>query len=113
MWRAGLDSGVAHTRYHARDDFDCEISRLSARIVLSTVTVHSRLPTLVRLTVVTELSEVRVQTAARVNEWVSTLLEGMRVFVEVQAVAPVFSESTSAGGWCKKATPQRRVIGLD
>ena len=43
--------------------------------LLSTETAHSRLPTSVRLTVVTELSEMRVQTAARVYEWVSTLLD--------------------------------------
>ena len=35
---------------------------------LSTVTVHARLPTSVRLTVVTELSEVRAQAAIRVNK---------------------------------------------
>ena len=29
------------------------------------------------------------------------------------SVAPAFSEGSSAGGWCKKATPQRRVIGLN
>ena len=45
------------------------------RFVLSAVKVHLRLPTSVRLTVVTELSEVWVQTAARVIEWLPKLSE--------------------------------------
>ena len=44
------------------------------------------MPRSVRVAVVTELSEVRVQAAARVNEKVSTMFERVRVFV---AVAPV------------------------
>ena len=46
----------------------------SRGFVLPTVLYHARLPTPVRLTVVTELAEVRVQAAARVNEGASTLL---------------------------------------
>ena len=42
-------------------------------------TIFACLPTAVRLTVVTKLSGVRIQTATRVNKWVSTLLEWMCV----------------------------------
>ena len=48
----------------------------------------------------------RVQTAARVNEWV----ERVGVFVAVEATSPVFSEGSGAGGGREKAVPVRRVI---
>ena len=43
--------------------------------IFSTVSYHARLPMSVRVTVVPELSEVRVQAAVRVNERVSTRFE--------------------------------------
>lgn len=43
--------------------------------VLATISDHARLPTLIRLAVVTELSEIIVQNTARVNEGVYTLFE--------------------------------------
>lgn len=48
--------------------------------VLATVSGHARLPTLIRLAVVTELSEIRVQNTARVIEGVSMLFELVCVF---------------------------------
>ena len=63
-----------------------------------TVSYYACLPTTVRLTVVTELSEVRVEAAARTIEWLPTLPERMGVFVAVQTMAPVFSEGSSASG---------------
>ena len=50
----------------------------SREFVLAAVTDHARLPMSVRLTVVTELSEVRVLTAARVNEGVFTHIKCLR-----------------------------------
>ena len=50
----------------------------------------------------------RVQTAARVNEWV----ERVGVFVAVEATSPVFSEGSGAGGGREKAVPEERVVGL-
>ena len=41
------------------------------------------------------------------------LCGGQSVFVAIEAVPPVFSEGSSAGGWCQKATSRRRVIGLN
>ena len=53
----------------------CLVFLRARGFVLSTVSYYARLPTSVGLTVVTELSEVRIQAAVRVNKWVSTLLE--------------------------------------
>ena len=49
-----------------------------------------------RLAVVTERSEVGVQNAAEKMEGLSTLSEGVRVFVAVSAVASVFVDRSGA-----------------
>ena len=59
---------------------------------------HAFLPTSERLAVVAERSEVGVQNAAKVLEGVSTLSEGVCVFVAVQAVVSVFAEYGGTSG---------------
>ena len=59
---------------------------------------HAFLPTAERLAVVAGRSEVDIQKAAKVLEGVSTLPEGVCVFVAVQAVASAFGEYGGASG---------------
>ena len=54
----------------------------------------------------------RVETAARVNERVPAVPEGVCVFVAVEAMSPVFSEGSGAGGGRENTAPKRRVVGL-
>ena len=69
----GLGFGVIHARDRSRGFFFLFLLVVWARgFVLAMVSDHACLPTSTRLT---EFSEVRVQTAARVNERVSTLFE--------------------------------------
>ena len=62
--------------------------------------------------IVTKLAEFRVQTAARIDEWVPTIFERLGVLVTVEAMPPVFSEGSGAGGGREKAAPEGRVVGL-
>ena len=62
--------------------------------------------------IVTKLAEFRVQTAARINEWLHIISERVGVFVAVEAMSPVISEGTGAGGGREKAAPEGRVVGL-
>ena len=61
----------------------------SKGFVLAAVSDNAFLPTAERLAVVAERSEVGVQNAAKILEGVSTLFEGVCVFVAVQAVTSV------------------------
>ena len=58
--------------------------------------------------IVTKLTGFRDQTAARVNEWMTTVSERVGVFMAVEAVSPVFSKGSGAGGGREKAAPERR-----
>ena len=62
--------------------------------------------------IVTKLAEFRVQTATRVYKEVSAVSERVRVFVAIQAMSPIFSEDSGAGGGREKGAPERRVIGF-
>ena len=62
--------------------------------------------------IVTKLAEFRVQTATHVNKGVSAVSERVRVFVAIEAMPPVFSEGSGAGGGREKGAPERRVVGL-
>ena len=59
------------------------------RFVVSAVAAHACVSTLVCV-VVTKLAKFRVQAATRSNERMPTMLEGMVVFVAVEAKPPVF-----------------------
>ena len=72
---AGLGSGVAHASDRGGGDCFLDISGCSSVRVCPLDGIGSCLPTSVRLTVVTELSEVMVQATARVNERFHTLFE--------------------------------------
>ena len=68
------------------------------RLAVSAVADHACLATSVCV-IVAKLAKFRVQTAARINERMPTLLEGVVVFVwRVEAEPPVFSEGISASG---------------
>ena len=58
------------------------------------------------------MAEFRVQTAARINEWALTIFDGVGIFVTVEAMTPVLSEGSGAGGGREKAAPEGRVLGL-
>ena len=62
------------------------------------VSDHAFLPTAERLVVVAERSEVGVPKAAKVLKGMSTLAEGVCVFVAVQAVVSVFAEYGGTSG---------------
>ena len=62
--------------------------------------------------IVTTLAEFRVQTDTCVNKGVSAVSDRVRVFVAIEAMPPVFSEGSGAGGGREKGAPQRRVVGL-
>ena len=62
---------------------------------VSAVADHAWLLTSVCV-IVAKLAKFRVQTAARINERMPTMLEGMVVFVAVEAKPLVFPEGTSA-----------------
>ena len=78
---------------------------------VSTVASHACLPSSVSV-IFNKLTEFRVQTAARINEWLHIISERVGVFVAVEAMSPVFSEGSGAGGGREKATPEGRVVGL-
>ena len=69
----------------------------SRRFAVSAVADHACLPTSVRV-IVAKLAKFRVQAAACINERMSTMLEGVVVFVAVEAKPPVISEGISASG---------------
>ena len=73
------------------------------------VASHARLPPSVSV-IATNLAEFRVQTAARINEWMQQFMKGVVVAVEV--MPPVFSEGSGVGGGREKAVPEGRVVGL-
>ena len=64
---------------------------------MSAVADHVCLPTSVCV-IVAEFAKSRVQTAACINERMPTMLEGVVVFVAVEAEPPVFLVGTSASG---------------
>ena len=65
------------------------------RFVASAVANHACLSTSVCV-IVAKLAKFRVQAVTRSNERMPTMLEGMVVFVAVEAKPPVFSESIRA-----------------
>ena len=67
------------------------------RFAVSAVTDHACLPTS-GCVIVAKLSKSKVQTAARINERMPTMLKGVVIFVAVEAKPPVFSEGISASG---------------
>ena len=62
---------------------------------VSAVSDHACLPTSVCV-IVAQLAKFRVQSATRNNERMPTMLEGMVVFMAVEAKPLVFSEGISA-----------------
>ena len=62
--------------------------------------------------IVTKLAEFRVQAAGCINDWVPTISEKVGVFVAIEAMPPVFSEGSGAGGGLEKAASDGRVVGL-
>ena len=66
------------------------------RFAVAAVADHACFPSSVSV-IVTKFTEFRFQTAARINEWVPTLFERVRVFVIVEAVPPVFSGGQRRG----------------
>ena len=67
------------------------------RLAVAAVASHTCLPPSVSV-IGTKLAGFRVQTAARINEWVPTISERVGVFVAVEAMSQVFSEGSGAGG---------------
>ena len=67
------------------------------RFAVSAVADHACLPTLVCV-IVAKLVKFRVKTAARTNERMLSMLEGIVFFVAVEAKLPVLSEGISACG---------------
>ena len=65
------------------------------RFVVSAVADHARVSTSVSV-IVAKLAKFRVQAATGTNERMPTVLDGMVVFVAVEAKPPVFSEGNSA-----------------
>ena len=69
--------------------------------------------------IVTKLVEFTVQTAVRVNEWEPAVSERVGVFVAVEAMSPVLSEGSGAGGGREKDAPEgsvfrfKRVVNSD
>ena len=80
------------------------------RLAVAAVASHACLLPSVSV-IITKLAEFRVQTVARVNEWVPTISERVGVFVAVEAMSPVFSEGSGAGGGREKPAPEGRVVG--
>ena len=76
-------------------------------LVVSAVADCACLPTSVCV-IVAKLAKFRIQAATRSNERMPTKLEGMAVFVAVQATPPFFSEGISARR--KKAALKGRVV---
>ena len=62
--------------------------------------------------IIAKLAKFRIQTAARINERMPTMLEGVFVFVAVEAKPPVCSEGISASGGRKEVAPKGRVVCL-
>ena len=65
------------------------------RFIISAVADHACLLTSVCV-IVAKLAKFRVQAATHSNERMPTMLEGLVVFVTVEAKLPVFSEGISA-----------------
>ena len=65
------------------------------RFVVSAVADHAYLSPSACV-IVAKLAKFRVQAAARNNERLATMIEGMVVFMEVETKLPVFSEGISA-----------------
>lgn len=72
---------------------------------------HACLPTAVGV-IVTKLAKLRVRPATRNKKVMATMLEGVIVFVAVEAKPQVFSNGVSASGVCKEAAKMQRVIGI-
>ena len=83
----------------------------ASRFAVAVVASHACLPSSVSV-IVTKLTEFKVQTAAPINEWVPTIYEVVSVFMTVEAMPPVFSEGSGAGGGREKGAPERRVASL-
>ena len=81
------------------------------RFTVAAIASHACLPSSVSI-IVAKLTEFRVQTASRINEWVPTIFGGVSVFVTVAAMPPVISEGSGAGGGREKAVIEGRVVGL-
>ena len=67
----------------------------AVRFIVSAVADRACLSTSMCV-IVAKLVKFRVQAATRINERMPTMLEGMVVFVAVEAKPPVFSEGISA-----------------
>ena len=83
----------------------------ASRFAVAVVASHACLPSSVSV-IVTKLTEFKVQTAAPINEWVPTIYEVVSVFMTVEAMPPVFSEGSGAGGGQEKTAPEGRAVGL-
>ena len=81
------------------------------RFAVAALVNHACLPSSVSV-IVTKLTEFKVQTAAPINEWVPTIYEVVSVFMTVEAMPPVFSEGSGAGGGQEKTAPEGRAVGL-
>ena len=93
------------------NDCDDFLGVRARRLAVAAVASHTCLPPSVSV-IVTKLAELRVQTATRVNKGVSAVSERVRVFVAIQAMPPIFSEGSGAGGGREKGAPKRRVVRL-
>ena len=67
------------------------------RFAVAVTADHACLPSSASV-IVTKLTEFRVQKATRIDEWVPKPFDRVCVFVAVEAVPPVFSEGSGAGG---------------
>ena len=79
------------------------------RRTVAAVASHTCLPPSVSV-IATKLAEFRVQTATRVNKGVSAVSERVCIFVAIEAMSPIFSEGSGAGGGREKGAPERRVF---
>ena len=61
---------------------------------------------------VAKLVKFRVQTATRINERMPTMIEGMVVFLAVEAESPVFSEGIITSGGREEVAPKGWVVFL-
>ena len=81
------------------------------RLSVAAVASHTCLSPSISV-VLAELAEFRVQIAARVDKWVPAVAEGVSVFVAVEAMSPIFSEVSRAGGVREEAALEGRVVVL-
>ena len=93
------------------DDNNFLVVVRARRLAVAAISSHTCLPPSISV-IVTKLAEFRVQTASRINDWVPVISERVGVFGTVEAMPPVFSEDSGAGGGREKAAPQGRVVGL-